>query len=271
MPRRQDIAAMARRSPTVYHAFKAVQAAFLALRRVFWKANRRPAIASYIRGHSMRKLQIGTGQFPTPGWLNTDVDPTLWRASAPEGPPVIFLDATRTFPFGDATFHYVYLEHLIEHLSYDTAGRMLAECHRVLRPGGRIRIATPDLTLLLDLYQHRNDPSPEEATFVQWVADTLLGDRRRAAVPFVLNNHFRAWGHQFLFDEETLCGLLAAAGFTAQRRYRVGESDDPELRGLETHARAVGDDAMNTFETMVVEAVRVSAESRRGDEASRPN
>lgn len=204
----------------------------------------------------MPKLQIGTGQFPTPGWLNTDIDPTLWRASKPEGPPVIFLDATRPFPFADATFHYVYLEHVIAQFSYDTASRMLAECRRVLRPGGRIRIAAPDLARLLELYQHRNDPSPDEVAYVRWVADTLLGDRRRATAPFVLNNHFRAWGHQFLFDEETLRGLLTDVGFNDHRRYSVGESDAPELRGLETHGRAVGSDAMNAFGTMVVEAER---------------
>jgi hypothetical protein len=112
------------------------------------------------------------------------------------------------------------------------------------------------MTRLLELYEHRNDPTPEEALYVQWIATTFLGDSRRAAVPFVLNNAFRSWGHQFLFDEETLRAILAEVGFTGLRRYAVGESDDPELRGLETHGRAVGSEAMNAFETMVLEAER---------------
>ena len=38
---------------------------------------RQQAIDDYMACHMIRKLQVGTGENPLPGWLNTDVEPTL--------------------------------------------------------------------------------------------------------------------------------------------------------------------------------------------------
>jgi len=48
----------------------------------------------------------------------------------------------------------IYLGQMIEHLNpiYE-APAFLVECFRMLKPGGKIRITTPDLTILLDAYQ----------------------------------------------------------------------------------------------------------------------
>jgi predicted SAM-dependent methyltransferase len=55
-------------------------------------------------------------------------------------------------------FDYVFSEHMIEHVSYAEGLLMLRECLRVLKPGGRIRIATPSLEVLLDLYKPSKTP-----------------------------------------------------------------------------------------------------------------
>jgi hypothetical protein len=52
-----------------------------------------------------------------------------------------------------------------------------------------------------------------------------------------------------------LQGALEAAGFAEITRFNVGESNDEVFRGIERHA-AAGDEEMNRFETMVVEAKR---------------
>ncbi len=236
-----------RRSPTLFHAAKTVQSAGRAVRRTWWTVTRGGAIRRYLATHEVRKLQIGAGQFPTEGWINTDLDPTVG---------VVFLDATRRLPFADATFDYVFSEHVIEHVPHDTARALLAECHRVLKPGGRIRIATPDLGRLAAMHARRGNPSPEEAGYVRWIAESFLTDPARASAAFALNQAFHGWGHEFLYDEETLTSALRAAGFAEPARYAVGVSDDPHLRGLETHGRAVGNEAMVAWETMVVEARR---------------
>ena len=57
----------------------------------------------------------------------------------------IYLDVCRRFPFAAETFHYIFSEHLIEHLTLEEGEAFLRECFRCLKVGGRIRIATPDL------------------------------------------------------------------------------------------------------------------------------
>jgi predicted SAM-dependent methyltransferase len=216
-------------------------------KRAVWLAARGSVVQRYLAEHEVPKLQIGTGPIPRPDWLNSDLDP------AQRG--TIFLDASRPLPFADETFEYIYAEHMIEHVPYDAACSMLGECLRVLRPGGRIRIATPDLERLVRVYEDRRDLASDQAAYVDWIARRYISSDRALPV-FVLNNAFRAWGHQFLFDEETLRSTLCSAGFTEVRRCEVAESDDAQLRDLEAHGSTVGNAAANEFETLVVEAER---------------
>jgi len=71
----------------------------------------------------------------------------------------------------------------------------------------------------------------------------------------VVNRCFRAWGHEFLYDPPSLARSLCEAGFVDVVERAIGQSEDPELRGLEGHGRVIGD-ALNALETFVLEARR---------------
>src|SRR5215216_3456181 len=92
-----------------------------------------------------RKLHLGCGKHSLAGWLNTDMNEC--PASS-----IIKLDATKPFPFEPGSFAYVFSEHMIEHIPFKDGTSMLKECFRVLQPGGKIRIATPDFRFLVNLY-----------------------------------------------------------------------------------------------------------------------
>jgi ubiquinone/menaquinone biosynthesis C-methylase UbiE len=47
-------------------------------------------------------------------------------------------------PFGDATFDFVTMVETFEHIYNDDRPRALAECRRVLKPGGRLVLSTPN-------------------------------------------------------------------------------------------------------------------------------
>ena len=55
-------------------------------------------------------------------------------------------------PFADASFDGVYHSHLLEHLPRDRALPFLQECRRVLKPGGVLRLAIPNLEAMARLY-----------------------------------------------------------------------------------------------------------------------
>jgi predicted SAM-dependent methyltransferase len=153
----------------------------------------------------------------------------------------------------------VFSEHMIEHVGWAAGQSMLRECRRVLRPGGRIRLATPDLAFLIDLY--RTDKTDIQRRYVEWSARTHELGAPGALDTFVINHFFRAWGHRFIYDFDALRLALESAGFSGVVRSAVGSSDDPALRGLERHGDAIPPE-FNLLETLVVEAVRPAEPGR---------
>ena len=85
----------------------------------------------------MKCLNLGCGARFHPQWTNLDLTPS--------GQNVRAYDCRQPLPFEDESFDVVYHSHLIEHLRREDVIRFLRECCRVLRPGGILRVAIPDL------------------------------------------------------------------------------------------------------------------------------
>jgi predicted SAM-dependent methyltransferase len=199
-----------------------------------------PDVRRYLEREPAPALNVGCGGALLDGWLNADRDPA---------PGAIHLDVTRRFRLPDGAFAHVFSEHVIEHVPLAAGRRMLRECARILRPGGRIRISTPDLERLVD--------GTAGKRYFAWAAESFAAHARGTTRAVVLNNAFRAWGHQFLYDEETLAGALRDAGFSDVRRLPYGISDDPAFAGIEGRGIDRIGIEMRGFETLALEAVRI--------------
>jgi predicted SAM-dependent methyltransferase len=210
------------------------------------RVRRNKRIDSYLRTHAVRKLQLGTGSNVYEGWLNTDIYDFMRRND------VVYLDARKRFPLPNSSFDAVFSEHMIEHMTYADGLGCLAECWRVLRPGGRIRVATPSLDRLVRLYEP--ELTDLQGRYLRWSIDTFVHDADAYLPGFVLNNFFRDWGHQFIYDERTLRHALEAVGFVDVEEWPLAKSGDPQLVGLERHMRSAAE--FNEFETIVLEARR---------------
>jgi predicted SAM-dependent methyltransferase len=138
---------------------------------------------------------------------------------------------------------------MIEHISYNDGINMLVECKRILRPGGRIRLATPDLGRLLRAYFHQD---PEAQQYVESSSKAYGLAPGPGVECRLLNNFMRAWGHCFVYDRTALRDVLTAAGFRDLMEYEPGNSEDKNLANLECHHLNIGKDN-NQFETMVIE------------------
>ena len=214
------------------------------MRQRWWARVAPGQIRRYLRATAEPKLQIGAGPNPLPGWLNTTLTPFQ--------PGTIFLDATRPFPIPDGSFALVFGEHVIEHLEFDEAAFTLRECHRILLPGGTIRLATPDLAKIIALYTRPHDP-PQQA-YIRWIMDTFRPQVGAYSPAHVVNQSFHGWRHKFIFDAPTLVQALEEAGFVDITRHKPGESDHDDLRGIEQHGDLIANDAAMRYETMVYEA-----------------
>jgi SAM-dependent methyltransferase len=92
-------------------------------------------------------------------WWNLDfaaVDPSVIRA-----------DLLGTLPVPGDTMEVVYSSHFLEHVPRPQVQPFLRECRRVLRPGGSIRLVTPDLQFLCREYLRLRDAGAHDrADFV---------------------------------------------------------------------------------------------------------
>lgn len=67
-------------------------------------------------------------------------------------PAIIHWDVRRGVPFEDEAFDVVYHSHFIPHVDRRMAAEVTAECRRVLRPGGTLRVVVPDLEAIVGAY-----------------------------------------------------------------------------------------------------------------------
>lgn len=189
-------------------------------------------INEYMNENKVRKLQIGTGFNFLTGWLNTEINSTYAPNKTER---VVFLDATQKFPITDQSFDYVFSEHMIEHIPLEKGRWMIQECHRILKPGGKIRITTPNLQFLIQLYDE--DKSVVQEKYIRWAHTLFCNPNTPPTDIYVINNFFYNWGHCFIYDRKSLSHELEQCGFTNIRAYKPGVSDDPVLKGIESHGR----------------------------------
>ncbi|KFN41430.1 class I SAM-dependent methyltransferase [Arenimonas oryziterrae] len=166
----------------------------------------------------MIKISFGSGGVVLPGWIHVDLNPHCR--------PDVVADATRPLPFPDAVADFLHSEDFLDQLSLVEGENFIAECRRILKPGGAMRLLTPDLRRLVDLYVRG---APELLTL--WEEGVGIPLRTRT-LGEVLNEGMRQCGHRFVYDEQTLRALLEPRGFRVTA-VACNQSAWPELRGLD--------------------------------------
>ena len=122
------------------------------------------------------------------------------------------MDITKKFPYADNTFNCAFSSHVLEHLYFNEAKHCLAEVHRVLIPGGVVRISIPDLDKCIQLYDPNNANEFSRAMY----ESTQKADKNR---------------HHWMYNEHSMREMLKSVGFSAvcRREFRVGICPDIEI------------------------------------------
>jgi SAM-dependent methyltransferase len=225
-----------------------------------------------MRSLGLRGLQCGSGPKLAPEWLNTDMMHLRGREEGETEPGrlarldgnLYYLehDATEPFPFEDDSFDFVYNEHFIEHLYPGDAIVWLKEVRRILRPGGHLRISTPDMRKYMHGYvdpdkaffkQHHERMAPHLQGFLvdpddESVPPPKRNVRRRYFVDdeevpirpaFMINQIFQLWGHRWVYDFEELRFVAQRAGFDPSLVSEHGfrEGSEPTVAALDLETR----------------------------------
>lgn len=163
------------------------------------------------------KIDIGCGTNPTPGYVACD-------ARRLRGVQHVFDFGTERWPFKDGTVSEIIMQHSIEHISYRRLPFVLGEARRVLAPGGKLIIRTPDLRFIIDHYL-AGKITPEFPPDQEFIAQNF-GENPNALSPgwwavlkMFSGQDYPGNEHRFCFDFETLAKVLASQGFPNAKRF----------------------------------------------------
>lgn len=198
---------------------------------------------AYTADNNVQKLHLGCGKNYLDGWVNTD----FWPDSK-----AIYLDITSRFTFEDNSFDYVFTEHVIEHVPYLAGKNLLHESFRVLKPGGTLRVVTPDINFLIGLYQNNQKDLHRE--YIEWNSGMFIHDRAPHTALSVFNNFVRDWGHKYIYDIPTLRAEMENCGFTNIQTPALNESTHEVLRNIENDSRHP--DGFLALESLVIEGTK---------------
>jgi predicted SAM-dependent methyltransferase len=172
-------------------------------------------------------IHVGCGPNIRRRWLNTDrrvfadgdggvsSPGRIVRAFSERYRERYFLshDALDPYPIADGAFDVAYSEHFIEHIPRTAAVEWLREIRRLLEPGGFVRVSTPNLRRYIEGYL---DPQGDFFDEHRQVLEHMP-QFRAGGVPqtrgFMVNQIFRFFGHQWIYDLDEIRAVASEAGF----------------------------------------------------------
>jgi SAM-dependent methyltransferase len=199
-------------------------------------------------------VNLGSGPHGPESWVNLDRSPTMLFRSVPRlgralcrigligqqhlvpwEPHIVRQDLTRPLPFEAGSVDAVYSSHFLEHIYLSEAQAILRECHRVLRPGGVLRLALPDgEAWARELVEAGDDPTGEAGYHYHYRLGAHPEERPagRRALTFRIGGHIHRWQP----TRGLVRRMLLEAGFAdaeiSDRKFLEG--DLPELDRIET-------------------------------------
>lgn len=177
----------------------------------------------------VRRLNWGCGDWTIDGWINADI-------KKGDGVDIVG-DIRKGLPLDSDSIDYAVSIHSLPEIPFTELVRTLTELRRVLKPGGILRLALPDLDKGIEAY-HRRDSSyfkvPDE-------------DAKTVGAKFVTQMVWYGYSRS-LFTHEFIEEKLLEAGFAGVQHctFKQTASPHPEIVVLDNREQ----------ESLFVEAVK---------------
>jgi predicted SAM-dependent methyltransferase len=193
-------------------------------------AARRLARAARSLADPLVKVHLGCGDDVRSGWLNVDM--SAGRAAreradaAGPGTALVLHDLRRGLGLPPRSCSLIYSSHLLEHLEFPQALRLLRDCCRALAPGGVFRAALPDFRRIATAYVEN------DACFFDLIdireAFPHNAPGTHALIDYVNYAAYQSGEHRMLYDADKMIRALLAAGFSDVRECGYDEAVDPD-------------------------------------------
>lgn len=204
-------------------------------------------------------LNVGCGSTFHPRWVNVDFN------AASTG--VIACDIREGLPFADGAFQACYSSHVLEHLTPAEAARLLREMHRVLVPGGVVRVVVPDLELVVRDYLRALERAlarePGADDDYDWMMIQLLDQSVRRSTGGAMSEFWRDASRQNVEFVVARAGLEAEQVIAQSRTGSAGERRSL----LERMRSRTAADLMRALQRRAAKAVVRAIAGRSVDEA----
>ena len=128
-------------------------------------------------------LACGDNYIVSNEWLNVDFESNSKSVKK--------INLLKKLPFPDNSFEIIYSSHFIEHIDYNQVDSFLSECSRILKPGGSIRIVTPDFEKLCKFYLNYLEKKEfEKKEFLMFqILDQLVRKKGGGGLRSKINNY----------------------------------------------------------------------------------
>jgi ubiquinone/menaquinone biosynthesis C-methylase UbiE len=159
----------------------------------------------------MSKLYLGCGGIRKNGWINIDVDPSVF--------PDVVSPAEDLAAFGAASVEVIESHHLFEHFLFPQAMVALTEWFRVLKPGGRLFIELPNYrkSVQMSMSSNREEAELGFVGVFGWIHDVCPDGKFDQLNVFQLHKH--GW------TPESLCQALMDVGFSSAAEEEVTQTE----------------------------------------------
>lgn len=156
----------------------------------------------------IKRLNWGCGHRGEPGWINSDQK---------DGPNIdISCDIRNGLPLEEGSIDYIASIHALPEVPYTELIPVLQELRRVLKPGGFLRLALPDLLKGIDAY-YRND-----------LDYFLVPDEDAKSIGAKLVTQLNWYGYsRTLFTRDFIEEQLYKAGFSEVHHCNYQETTSP--------------------------------------------
>jgi len=187
------------------------------------------------------KIHLSIGGWAIGGWLNAGL---LNGAGLIES-----LDLRKCpYPWTDESASHIFLNRVLEQLSFPTAVRILHECWKLLKPGGILRICTFNLDFLRDVFDQASDLYSD---YIRWITDNHIPLAQGYDPAFVTNHIIQERKYSYMFDATILCSTLEELKFVDLKFFPPGRSDSETMTNLEDELNMPA--GMSALESLVIE------------------